>query len=142
ALLVAAPAAAQETSTPAGKTPADAVDTAGSPEFRVGAGDVLQVDVWQEPKISGRFEVGSVGAIEHPLLGPVKVSGKTAGEIANSLKAALAGGYLKDPRVAVRVVEFRSFRVSVVGGVRSPGIYFLKGPSDLISLILLTGGFE
>lgn len=110
--------------------------------FRVGAGDVLQIDVWQEPEISGKFTVGNGGAIDHPLLGPFKVSGRTAEEISADLRTALGNGYLKNPRLAVQIVEFKSFRVSVVGGVKQPGVLFLKDRGDLFSALLQAGGFD
>lgn len=113
----------------------------GSPRVRVGAGDVLQVDVWQEPAISGRFTVGATGAIDHPLLGSVPVAGKTPEEISQHLRAKLMDGFVLDPRLTVVVAEHKSFRVSVVGGVKEPGIHFLSDRLDLFSVVMSAGGF-
>lgn len=110
--------------------------------FRIGPGDVLQVDVWQEPAISGRFTVGANGGIEHPLLGAFSVKGKTADEAAAALRTALADGYLREPRLTVAIAEHKSFQVSIVGGVRQPGVHQLHERSDLFSLVLLAGGFQ
>ncbi len=115
---------------------------AAAQEFRVGAGDVLQIDVWQEPGISGKFTVGNGGAIDHPLLGSFAVKGKTADEISAALRDALGNGFLKNPRLTVRVVEFKSFRVTVVGGVKQPGVLYLEDRGDAFSAVLKAGGFD
>lgn len=133
----AAPAVETRTSAPSA-VKADDV----APDFRVGPGDVLAVDVWQEPSISGKFTIAADGIINHPLLGRVAVAGKTSEQIGQDLQAALRDGYVKNARVSIKVDEFRSFRVSVVGAVKQPGVLFLRGRADLFSVLLLAGGAD
>ncbi len=116
--------------------------TGASPTYRIGAGDILRIDVWKETGISGRFPVSARGTIDHPLLGAFPIGDRTVDDAARALEAALGDGFLKNPKVTVEVAEFRSFHVSVVGGVRSPGVYYLRGTYDLLSLVLMAGGFE
>ncbi|MFQ5457822.1 MAG: polysaccharide biosynthesis/export family protein [Myxococcota bacterium] len=112
-----------------------------SPEgYRVGPGDVIHVDVWQEPDASGDFKVGSAGTIHHYLVGEVGVAGHTVGEIAKVLRDALMLGYLRDPRVSVEVVDYQANKVFIHGEVLRPGVYALRGPTNILKLILDAGG--
>lgn len=114
-----------------------------SQDFRIGPGDVLAIEVWRESSISGRFTVGSDGRIEHPLLGSFRLANATVNEAAERLRRGLVEGlFLKNPRVSVQIADARSFQVSIVGAVRRPGLYYLRGPTDLMTLALLAGGFE
>lgn len=141
ALSAAAKSAPEGIATPA--TPPPAAETApADADFQVGPGDMLQIEVWQEPAISGRFAIGRTGSVDYPLLGQFPAAGKTADEIATAMGAALRKGYVKNARVSVRVVDFHSFRVAVVGAVKQPGVFYLHGHSDLFSVILLAGGID
>lgn len=110
------------------------------PAYRVGADDVLEVEVLRDLSSSGRFVVGGDGTIHHPLLGPVIAGDRRCAEIADDIQRRLADGFVRSPRVTVRVAEYRSFRVSLVGAVRAPGIHFLRGPAGVLQLALAAGG--
>ncbi|MDP3938258.1 MAG: polysaccharide biosynthesis/export family protein [Deltaproteobacteria bacterium] len=128
----------------AGQAPARAsvgLASTDSPEgYTVGPGDVLQITVWQEPDVSGEFKVGPDGTVHHYLVGEVGVAGHSTKQIADVLRDALAQGYLRDPRVTVEVVDYQSQKVSVHGSIMRPGVYALRGPTDLLKLLLDAGG--
>ncbi len=110
-------------------------------DYRVGPGDVLEVEVYDDPDLSGLVTVQHGGEISFPLLGDVEVNGLTAREVRETLTLLLAKDYLVDPQVAVRVKEHRSQWITVVGEVVRPGKYFLQGSKTLLELLTEAGGF-
>ena len=110
-------------------------------DYRVGPGDVLEVEVYDDPDLSGLVTVQHGGEISFPLLGDVGVNGLTAREVRETLTRLLAKDYLVDPQVAVRVKEHRSQWITLVGEVVRPGKYFLQGPKTLLELLTEAGGF-
>ncbi len=110
-------------------------------DYRVGPGDVLEVEVYDDPDLSGLVTVQHGGEISFPLLGEVQVNGLSAKEVRETLTRLLAKDYLVDPQVAVRVKEHRSQWITLVGEVQRPGKYFLQGSKTLLELLTEAGGF-
>lgn len=108
--------------------------------YRVGAGDVVQVQVYGEADLSGTFPIDSAEAVVIPLVGTVPVGGLTADCIAVRITTALADGYLRDPDVTVSLDGFRSQPVSVLGAVKQPGLYYLDGPTTVLQMLSKAGG--
>lgn len=108
--------------------------------YTVGPEDVLNIAVYNEPDLTGRFTVDSDGALTFPLLGRVEVGGLTLRAIEEKLTRLLAEGYLVNPQVTVTVEQYRSQRVFVTGEVRSPGAYSLKGQMTLLEVLAQAGG--
>ena len=114
-----------------------------SPSIPVlGPGDVFVVRVFREPDLSGEYEVGRDGMIDFPLVGRIKVAGKTTDQIAKEIKQTLAQRYLKDPFVSVVVKRFTSKRVYVLGEVAKPGILTYQEGMSVIQAIAEAGGFK
>ncbi|MES2223053.1 MAG: polysaccharide biosynthesis/export family protein, partial [Acidobacteriota bacterium] len=92
--------------------------------YRIGADDVLTVNVWHEPEVSRNVPVRPDGKISLPLVGDVQASGLTPTELKNELEARFAK-FLTNPDVSVIVAEIRSQRINVLGQVLRPGTYAL-----------------
>lgn len=110
--------------------------------YRIGPGDTLEVRVYGEATLSGAFPVNEDGQVDYPLLGPVAVSGLTAGEAARALKERLGGGYIVDPDVSAWLGDYQSQPVQVLGAVADPGQYYLKGSTTVLQLLSQAGGVE
>jgi hypothetical protein len=65
------------------------------------SGDVVEIDVRNEPDLSCRCRVDGAGTIEVPLIGSIKVAGFSAAKIQKLVRVRLLDGYLKEPVVAV-----------------------------------------
>jgi polysaccharide export outer membrane protein len=121
-------------------TPAAAAGTSAD-EYRVGPGDVLDVVVFGNDDLSRAAPIQTDGTVNLPLLGEVPVSGLTAPEVQRKVTTLLARDYLVKPQVEVRVREYQSQAVTVLGEVNSPGRKVLKGRTRLIDVLVESGGF-
>ena len=108
--------------------------------YQVATGDKLRVTVFDEPTLTGDYQVGDDGAVALPLIEPVKASGMTTTELASAISEDLAaGGYVLVPRVSVEVTEHRPFYI--LGEVAQPGEYPYTGHLTLNQAVAKAGGF-
>ena len=108
-------------------------------EYLVGPQDVLNIIVYGETQLSGKFRVDNDGSFPYQYLGRVKADGLTVAAIEDAMEKALGDGYLRSPQVSVEVVEYRSQNVYVQGQVRSPGKYPLPANASLMDALFLAG---
>jgi len=128
--------------TPAVAPPPQATSLAMAVEdTTLGPGDIFSVKVFGEKDLSGKFLVSAKGTIDYPLIGTVKVQGKTPPAVGALIKKKLAGGYLKEPHVSVFVDEYNSKKISVFGQVRKPGTFNYENNMSIIEAITRAGGF-
>jgi polysaccharide export outer membrane protein len=123
----------------AAPTPAEAPAT--PPDYRVGPGDVLEITVFDNTDLSRTPTIQTNGVLAFPLLGEVPVAGLTVAEVKQKLSTLLARDYLVNPQVEVKVKEYQSQFVSVVGEVNSPGRKPLRGRTRLIDVLVESGSF-
>jgi polysaccharide export outer membrane protein len=114
--------------------------TTGPNSYRVGQGDVLTVQVYDEADLSGEFEIGQGGGLDYPLIGWLKVETRTVQEIAALLQRRLGQSYLVNPQVNVRVSTYASQPVKVIGAVVSPGVFYLERETTLLEMVATAGG--
>ena len=107
-------------------------------EYRLGEGDQIAIQVFDEPDLTLEATVSSRGGINYSYLGDVRVAGKTPGELEAHVTELLRDGYLINPSVNVSIVEFRPFFIG--GEVRSPGSYPYQPGLTLDKAIALAGG--
>jgi polysaccharide export outer membrane protein len=107
----------------------------------IGAGDLVEMSVFDTPELSGKLRVSNTGDIILPLVGSIHVAGMKAGDAQNLIRQKfIDGGFLKDPQVTVFVAEYATQGVSVLGEVKTPGIYPAFGAHKLMDYISLAGG--
>jgi polysaccharide biosynthesis/export protein len=110
--------------------------------LRLGAGDLVEVSVYNVPELSTKARVSSEGDIYLPLVDYVRVGGLTADQAQASIQQKLAdGGFVKNPHVSVFVQEYAWQGASVLGEVSRPGIYPVMGQPRLFDVISAAGGF-
>ncbi len=137
----APPTGAGQAAAPAPDAAAEA-SAAGGGDYEVGPGDVLAIDVFGNEDLSRVPTVQTNGSIAFPLLGEVQVAGLTVAEVQRKIRNLLAKDYLVDPQVEVKVKEYQSQYVSVVGEVNSPGRKPIRGRMRLVDALLEAGGFR
>lgn len=116
------------------------VPTAGRQDYRIGFDDVLDVNIFEAPELNREVRVSSAGQISLPLLDSVHVAGLTPREAELVLQELLRRKYMKDPHVGVFVREMQSHPVSVLGAVRRPGVFQVRGSKTLLEILSLAEG--
>lgn len=139
-MLAAGGSPAQEAEKAVNKpAPPQAVATS-DPAYKIGAQDVLRIDVWKEAEISRSVPVRPDGKVSLPLLNDVQASGLTAMELANVITEGLKK-FITNPQVTVSVSEINSRRVYVTGEVTRPGAYPLLPNMTVLQALTSAGGF-
>jgi protein involved in polysaccharide export with SLBB domain len=107
--------------------------------YRLGAGDLISISVYDEADLSLEVRIGLSGQISYPLLGDVVVSGLTPKLLEQKLTSGLKGPYLVAPSVNVSIIEYRPFYV--IGEVKKPGSYPFHPGLTVDKAISISGGF-
>jgi protein involved in polysaccharide export with SLBB domain len=109
--------------------PSDSAETALRP------GDLLRLKIWREPDLSGDFTVTEPGVVTLPRLGVLSVTGVPVAQLQAQVIAGYRG-YLRNP--SIEVIPLR--RVSIIGAVRSPGMYSVDPSIAVGQVVNLAGG--
>ncbi len=120
-------------------------EPSAEPEYRLGDGDVVRVNVWKNPDLSVRVPVRPDGYISVPLVGDVLAGGRTPDEISRDTESKLQQ-FIRTPRVSIIVEELHSAefqnRVRVVGGVAQPKSISHRSGMTVLDLVLEAGGLN
>lgn len=105
--------------------------------------DLVDIKVFQEDDLESKVRISKEGTITFPLVGILRIGGKTPQEAARVVRDALAKGYLVNPQVTVNVLSYTKYRVTVLGQVQKPGTYDFpdREKLSLLEAIGLAGGY-
>ena len=104
------------------------------------AGDIVEVQIFDAPEYSVKMPVSAAGQIAIPYAGLFHIEGMTSIEAAKAIaRLFVQNQILRDPRVIVTTEQF-GYSVTVMGEVKTPGIYTLAGHKRLIDLLTEAGG--
>jgi polysaccharide biosynthesis/export protein len=109
-------------------------------EYTVGDGDVLEIKVYENQDLSATVRVSADHTIRVPLIGEVDVENLTVSQVAARIETRLADGYLVNPQVDVFIKEYRSKKAIILGQIKTPGLYELRGKTTLLEFISTAGG--
>src|SRR5436190_6892967 len=110
-------------------------------DYLIGPEDVLDIAVWNNTDITRTVPVRPDGKISLPLVNDVQAAGLTPMQLRAALIDALKG-YMPSPTVSVIVREIHSFKVTVIGEVKTPGRYELKSRSTVLDVLAMAGGLS
>lgn len=145
-LAMAAQAAgpAQRTAAPPRPAAAPAAEPGAqtpSADYRLGPGDQIRVQVYQNPDLSIEARVSEQGTINYPLVGSISLGGTTIGQAENKIASALKNGnFLKQPQVNIVLLQVRGNQVAVLGQVQKPGRFPLETTNTRVSDLLAAAG--
>jgi polysaccharide biosynthesis/export protein len=122
----------------AGEPPARAA-MAQADSYLLSPGDKLKVTVFNEPDLTGEFQISHSGDIAFPLIGIVAAAGMSVGEFQNQLLRRLRNGYVRNARVSVEIASYRPF--NVFGEVRNAGQFAFRPGLTVQDAIAIAGGF-
>jgi polysaccharide export outer membrane protein len=109
--------------------------------FVIGPEDVLELAVWGSPEVTRTVPVRPDGKISLPLVNDIQASGLTPIQLREAVTKALKP-YIPEPAVSVLVREIHSFKVTVIGQVKTPGRYELKGRATVLDVLAMAGGLN
>jgi protein involved in polysaccharide export with SLBB domain len=98
-------------------------------------GDVVKIQIWREPDLSGSFPVDESGIVVLPLLGEQRVSDVPIDQVRNVLVAQYRE-YLRNPSITITPLR----RIQVLGEVNLPGVYEVDPTITLAGAVALAGG--
>lgn len=117
-------------------------EPATSAVYHLRVGDIVQVDVFQEPGMTTRQRVQGDGSISVGLIGRVQVLGESVEQAASRIAKLLDKKYLVNPQVNVTVLAYSPRRFTVWGQVQRPGSYVIPPEQDvsLPEALAMAGG--
>ena len=125
----------------------------GQNAYRLSSGDILSIQLWAYPEITppiqdntnikaSGYPIDSSGNVQLPLIGQVRIAGKTLAETNRFLRSQFAK-YLKHPDVVVRVLSYEGRRYFVNGQVMKSGQYTLNDqPISIYTALGQAGGIN
>jgi len=114
------------------------VASAGPGDYRLDAGDTIQVSVYDQKDLSGAFMLDSAGRVSLLRAGVVPLRGQTLREAERQIAESLKGE-LKNPEVTVNMVEYRPVFVS--GEVQRPGKFPVASGITVLKAVALANGY-
>lgn len=109
-----------------------------SQQYRLGAGDKIKLNVYNEKDMSGEFDLGAGGSLSLPLVGQISAGGMTVQEFEQKLTEKLKV-YLKNPKVSAQVLTYRPFYIS--GEVKTGGEYPYSNGLVVRDAVAKAGGY-
>ena len=107
--------------------------------YTLAAGDRLRVIVFGQDNLSNSYAVDGAGRISMPLIGFVPAGGLTTSQLERSIEAKLRNGFIREPKVAVEVEQYRPF--FVLGEVTTSGQFPFVNGMTVQNAVAIAGGF-
>lgn len=110
-------------------------------DYRLGDGDIVRINVFQNPDLSIEARISESGVITYPLIGRVELGGLTIDVAEQKITGLLkGGGFVQQPQVNILVKQINGNLVSVLGQINKPGRYPLETFNMKVSDILASAG--
>jgi polysaccharide biosynthesis/export protein len=118
---------------------------ASNRSYILGPDDGITVNVVDLPELEaktlGVIRIDHQGNIRLPLAGRIEAAGQSVEGLETEIVKRLSG-IMNAPEFSVSVAEYRSHPVSILGAVRTPGVYQVTGPKTLFEVLSLAGGLN
>mgnify|MGYP000938725170 CR=1 FL=1 len=109
-------------------------------DYTLGPGDVIEVRVLQDERLTQTVRVDGNGQVPLSLVGNVRVGSLTTTETQAKLESLYGERFIRNPQVTVFIKEYNSQRVTVMGEVVQPGVFPLTGQAGLMETLALARG--
>lgn len=118
-----------------------AMNIATPANYRLGAGDVVIIDVWGASQETFQGTISPDGTVTIEGIGPIKLGGQSVSQATGTIKSRL-GRYYEDCNFSLSVGDTRSIMVQVMGEVKVPGTYTLNSLSTAFNALYSAGGIN
>jgi protein involved in polysaccharide export with SLBB domain len=113
-----------------------AVTATAPPRFQ--GGEKIKITVYNEPSLSGDFDIDPNGMVSLPLAGTIRAVGLTQAQFEKELARKFRSEYLRNPKVTVSILQFRP--IYIVGEVEKQGEYPFKPGLNVLTAMAAAGG--
>ena len=120
---------------------APATDIPVPPDFAVGPGDIINVQLFGKQSASYSLTVARDGTIPFPELGPIAVAGLNFGSLQQALQKRIAQQMI-GVEASITMGELRSIRIFVLGDAYRPGSYTVSALSTVTNALFVSGGVQ
>lgn len=117
------------------------ISAAGAEDYRIGAGDVLEISVWKNLDLTRQLTVLPDGKIYFPLIKELSVEGLTVKELEAQVLEKLKK-YVPEPDLTVSILQVNSMMIYVIGKVNQPGRFVLNDSIDVLQALAIAGGLN
>ena len=108
--------------------------------YYLGAGDILELTVFQVEELNTKVRVNGRGEVILPLLGKLDVNGKSVSDVEDIVRQKLEADFLQNPQVSLFIEEYRSQQITVMGAVNNPDVYSVRQSRSIFEMLSLAGG--
>ena len=113
-----------------------------SPDYTIGAGDMMQIFVWRHDELTTTVPVRPDGKVSIPLVEDMVAVGKTPTALARDLEAELAE-FLRTPKVNIIVTQQGvANQIQIVGNVSAPKAISYRDGIRLLDAMIAVGGLD
>lgn len=111
------------------------------PNYRLGPGDEVIIDIWGASQTTIRQTLSPDGTINLQELGPAYLSGMTVEEAGKFLKSELGKVYSNEEnQIRITLGNTRTIQINIMGEVVQPGTYALSAFSTVFHALYRAGG--
>jgi polysaccharide export outer membrane protein len=108
-------------------------------EYILGPEDTVEISVFRHDELKMETTISSTGRLSYYLVSDIQAAGLTQFQLRDKIRQELSG-FVKEPTVVVRITEFRSHKIFVLGQVKNPGVYRMRSDYTLVEGISGAGG--
>jgi polysaccharide export outer membrane protein len=109
-------------------------------DLTLGVGDFIEISVVDVPELDRKLRIPHSGRVTLPHLGAIQAAGLSALELESVIRTQLREKYMHNPQVSVFVHEHKSQRISVIGAVRTGGVFTITSRLRLADALAMAGG--
>jgi len=118
---------------------AEKLKNATPKEYILGPEDTIKISVFQHAELTMNTTVSSTGKISYYLIDDIQAAGMTQFQLRDKVRKELTQ-YIKNPKVVIRIIEYRSHKIFVLGQIKTPGVFRMRNNYSLLEAISLAGG--
>ncbi|MFP4473270.1 MAG: polysaccharide biosynthesis/export family protein [Candidatus Omnitrophota bacterium] len=108
-------------------------------KYTLGPTDVIEITVLRHPEVSGEYDINKAGYIQYEFVGDIQISGLEKKEAENVIAEHLSE-FIVSPEVTIKITEYNSKIVYVVGEVFRPGKIYMRGDTITVREALMQAG--
>jgi len=111
----------------------------GTPAYILAPGDRLKIKVFDEPDLTGEFQIDENGKIAFPLAGEIPAAGLALDAFRAELTQQLQGGYVRNPRITIDILNYRP--INIIGEVKNAGQFAYRPGISAHDIAAIAGGY-